>query len=172
MYRFLAATLIAASIFAATAPASAQNGDQIVGGVTGMELQQILSAAGFSASVASDRSTGAPVIVGQAGQFPFYVRTFGCEDDGGQERCDQLLFFANIELDREITEEDYKIVNRYNESKVFGRGYVIEERQAVGVDFAVNLRGGVTISNLADSVSNWINVLDDFIAQLNTAANV
>lgn len=149
---------------AITLIASPVRADAIVSGLTAKEIVELLDAAGFNAENRGGR--GGPVIVGEANGIRFILRAFGCDRD---QRCDQLMFFANFNLGRPIEKADYELINSYNDSKLFGRGYVLDEDQAIGVDFTVNLRGGVTETHVAQSVGLWVEVLNDFASKIRGA---
>ena len=92
--------------------------------VTADQLEAALDAAGLSPDMMADQATGAPVAQGTAGQFGFYVRALSCS--GSPQACETLVFFANFKLGRDVAPSDYRIVNGFNDSQVFGRAYVLE----------------------------------------------
>lgn len=141
------------------APASAQ----MLDGVTASQLENVLSDAGLSPSMMSDAQTGAPVASGQAGQFEFYVRALACA--GSPASCETLVFFANFELGRAVTPSDYRIVNGFNDSQVFGRAYVLDGTNEVGVDYVIELNGGVSEDHLSQNISRWADVIATFVSK-------
>jgi len=164
--RLLAAGLLAAAALAEAAPATAQEDPPtIVSDVSGAELENILQISGFSAQLTADEG-GNPALLAEVDSVRFIVRTFGCSD-AEAPRCDQLMFFANFDLGREVTEDDFRTINNYNDSNVFGRGYVLENSGRVGVDLVVNLRGGVTVEHFIENLRVWIAVLEAFAEELN-----
>ena len=151
--------LLAAASFLWSASASAQ----IVDSVNGVQLEATLTAAGLSPSMMEDTATGAPVASGTAGEFDFFVRTLSCS--GAPAACENLVFFANFELGRAASANDYRIVNSFNDSQVFGRAYVLESQNSVGVDYVIELGGGVTEEHLSENVSRWADVISAFVAK-------
>ena len=129
--------------------------------VTAEELESILADAGLSPSLTEDAQTGAPVATGTAGEFDFYVRALGCS--GKPTACENLVFFANFEIGRDVDDSDYRAVNSFNDSQVFGRAYVIPDKREVGVDYVVELSGGVTEEHLSENISRWADVITDFV---------
>ena len=111
--------------------AGAETGSQLLGSITGDQLESVLSEAGLNPDMMADSATGAPVAQGKAGDFGFYVRALSCS--GSPKACETLVFFANFKLGREVGAGDYRIVNSFNDSQVFGRAYVLEGTGEVGV---------------------------------------
>lgn len=73
------------------------------------------------------------------------------------------MFFANFDLGRDVSSGDYRAVNKFNESQVFGRAYVIERQSQVGVDYVIELGGGVTEEHLAENIGRWADVISAFV---------
>ena len=153
--------LMAAMAAMALSPVGA--GAQTLGSVTGDQLESALTAAGLSPSMMEDEANGAPVARGQAGDFGFYVRALSCS--GSPAACETLVFFANFELGREPAPGDYRIVNGFNDSQVFGRAYVLENTSEVGVDYVIELNGGVTEEHLSQNISRWADVISAFVSK-------
>jgi len=84
--------------------------------------------------------------------------------------CENLVFFANFPLGRTVTADDFRIVNRFNDSQVFGRAYILESRQTVGVDYVIDLGGGVSEDHLAQNISRWADVIAAFVASFQEIA--
>lgn len=155
MGRLFAAVLSA--VFLAAGPASAQQKSA----VTAAELEAILGGAGLSVRVIEDARTGAPVAHVVAGGVQYWVRALDCS--GAPKSCSTLVFFANFELGRESTAKDFEIVNRFNDSQVFGRAYIIPGRGQVGVDYVIELDGGVSMENITRNIARWADVINAFI---------
>jgi len=143
--------------------AGAQTGSTTLGGVTADQLESVLAEAGLNPAMMADSASGAPVAQGKAGQFGFYVRALSCS--GAPKTCETLVFFANFELGREVTSADYRIVNGFNDSQVFGRAYVLEGTGEVGVDYVIELNGGVTEEHLSQNISRWADVISAFVSK-------
>ena len=129
--------------------------------LTAAELESVLADAGLSPSMLLDAATGAPVANGRAGEIQFWVRALDCA--GAPKACENLLFFANFSLGRQITARDYLVINDFNESQVFGRAYIIEGANEVGVDYVIELGGGVAEEHLARNIARWSDVIAAFI---------
>jgi hypothetical protein len=152
-----AAIAIGLCVAAMGAPALAQT----TSAVTSAELEQILGDAGLSVGVIEDAASGAPVASAQVGNVQFWVR--GMECSGAPQACGTLIFFANFPLGRPIVQKDYEIVNRFNDSQVYGRAYLLSGRDEVGVDYVIELEGGVTADHLAANIGRWADVIGAFI---------
>lgn len=135
--------------------------------VTAAELEAILADAGLAASLVEDAATGAPVASAQAGPVQFWVRALDCA--GAPKACSTLVFFANFELGRASTQKDYEIVNRFNDGQVFGRAYIVPGRNQVGVDYVIELDGGVSMEHIAANVGRWTDVIGAFMAHFSAA---
>lgn len=155
MVRFGVAAVLAALMSLSPAGAQTKNA------VTGAELEAILSGAGLAVKVIEDASTRAPVAHVQAGAVQYWVRALDCS--GSPKACSTLVFFANFELGRAVAASDYEIVNRFNDSQVFGRAYLLPGRNQVGVDYVIELDGGVSMDNITGNVSRWADVINAFI---------
>lgn len=139
------------------APAAAQTKSA----VTAAELEAILSEAGFPVAVIEDAQTGAPVAHAQAGNVQFWIRALDCA--GAPKACSTLVFFANFDLGRAATAKDYEVVNRFNDSQVFGRAYLLPGRNLVGVDYVIELDGGVSMDHISKNIGRWADVISAFI---------
>lgn len=134
---------------------------QTIDSVDADQLEAALSDAGLNPTMMSDEATGTPVAHGAAGDFSFFVRALSCS--GEPAACENLVFFANFELGRGATPKDFRIVNSFNDSQVFGRAYVLERQAQVGVDYVIELGGGVTPAHLAENIGRWADVISAFV---------
>ena len=150
---------LAAIAFGLAGAAAAQSIDAVTAG----ELEAALAEAGLNPTMLEDAASGAPVANGQAGQFSFVVRALDCAGD--PPACENLMFFANFDLGRNAGAEDFRIVNSFNDGQVFGRAYVLEKRDQVGVDYVIELGGGVSEEHLAQNISRWADVISAFVAK-------
>ena len=140
---------------------SASAAAQTRSALTAEQLETVLSEAGLNPSMMADAATGAPVASGSAGEFAFYVRALDCS--GSPAACESLVFFANFELGRDATANDFRAVNSFNDSQVFGRAYVLDSENEVGVDYVVELSGGVTSEHLSQNIGRWADVISSFV---------
>ncbi|GGD15669.1 hypothetical protein GCM10011342_25530 [Aquisalinus flavus] len=156
---------MAASLFAIwAAPSIAAD---IAEDMSAQEIDSLLSGAGFNTTLMSDKAEGTPVAVARLGQVNFIVRALSCE--GSPARCSQLLFFANFDLGRTITNDDYRVVNDFNDSSFDGRAYVLEDSGEIGVDFIIDLTGGVTPAHIESRLGRWQGIVSDFLREMNAA---
>ncbi len=155
-----AALLLAPALLAGPAVAQTKSA------LTGEELGAALTGAGLSAQVIEDAKTGAPVATAQAGAIEFWVRGLDCK--GAPKACSTLMFFANFELGRAATAADYKAVNAFNDRQVFGRAYLLPAKNLVGVDYVMELQGGVAPDHISANIARWADVIDAFIAHFSS----
>lgn len=153
--------LVAAAAVAAVIAGSAHA--QMLEALTGDQLEAVLDQAGLNPTMLSDADTGAPVASGKAGDFKFFVRALSCS--GAPAACETLVFFANFDLGRDVTAADYRIVNGFNDSQVFGRAYVLPSADEVGVDYVIELNGGVSDDHLAENIGRWADVISAFVVK-------
>lgn len=139
-------------------PASAQTKNAL----TAAELGAVLEAAGLSVEVTEDARTKNPVASAQAGTIQFWVRALDCK--GAPKACSTLMFFANFDLGREATAKDFQTVNAFNDRQVFGRAYLLRQRNEVGVDYVIEMDGGVTPDHISKNIARWADVIDAFIS--------
>jgi hypothetical protein len=130
--------------------------------LTGAELGAVLETAGLAAEVTEDARTRNPVASAQAGSIQFWVRALDCK--GAPKACSTLMFFANFDLGRAPTAKDFEAVNAFNDRQVFGRAYILPQRNEVGVDYVIELEGGVAPDHISKNIARWADVIDAFIA--------
>ncbi len=153
----LAAALAAVALLFAAGPARAETREAL----TAAEIESVLEAAGLGPSMTEDAATGTPVASASSGEILFWVRALGCSGDPAA--CENLVFFANFDLGRPVTQTDYRVVNNFNDSQLFGRAYILERQNQVGVEYVIELGGGVTMEHVTDNVSRWSDVIDAFV---------
>ena len=151
-------SVLAAAVAMAGA-AQAQN----IGAVTAEELEAALAEAGLNPTMLEDAATGAPVANGKAGEFNFFVRALDCA--GEPPACQTLMFFANFPLGRAPTAKDLRITDDFRDGQVFGRAYVLESKNEVGVDYVIELGGGVSKEHLAQNIGRWADVIAAFVSK-------
>lgn len=110
----------------------------------------LLQEMGFTATLSEDE-IGDPMITGTLGGARYAILSYGC---GQQGACDSLQFVAVIEGVR----LSYERANAYNLRWRYGRLSVTDTGDLV-LKMDLNLDGGVTRANLADSLSLWAEVL-------------
>jgi hypothetical protein len=128
------------------------------------EIEALLTDAGLPVEMVEDAKTGAPVAQGSLGSLIFIVRGMDCS--GRPMSCGTLLFFANFELGAAATPANYEAVNSFNDKQLYGRAYVVPGRNQVGVDYVVELDGGVSTDNLARNLERWADVVGAFVAHM------
>lgn len=109
-----------------------------------------------------DAQTRNPVAAVQAGSINFWVRALDCK--GAPKACSTLMMFANFDLGRDATSRDYQTVNAFNDRQIFGRAYLLPQRLQIGVDYVIELDGGVTADHISRNIARWADVIDAFIS--------
>lgn len=148
----------AAAMLAVSGPAFAETKTAL----TPDEVMAVLGDAGLKPRLSQDVATGAPVFLGSANDINFVVRALNCS--GAPAACENLLFLANFDLGRAVTPNDYVIINRFNDSQLFGRAYVLAGTNQVGVEYVLEMGGGVSTDHIAQNVARWSNIIGAFIA--------
>ena len=155
---------IAAAACAAglVAPAAAQD---VREALTARQIAAALTEAGLEPTMIKDRDTGNPVATGSLpGGLVFVARAMEC--GGLPRRCAQVVLFANFDLGRPVGPADFEVVNAFNEGNLNGRAYVLDARDQVGVDYVIDLTGGVTAEHVASKLARWPAVVGDFKAEM------
>lgn len=175
MYTFARAALVGTVAVAAMAgSATAQTRSSF----TVTELKSVLSQAGLSPKIVKDQTlkdkARAPraiqgTVKSDKGTFTFFVRGKGCK--GAPPACEIYIFFANWNLDRDATPADLRIANKFNDTKHYGRAYVLQAKRQVGVDYVVELRGGVTRDYMIARAKRWPAVISAYVAHIRKATS-
>jgi putative sensory transduction regulator len=126
--------------------------------LTSTEFETVLRQAGFDPIMAKSESNE-PFATIATEEFVFTVAAKQCTDAA----CGLLLFFANFDLDREMTLTDYKAVNSFNDREFFGRAYVRGSQQQVGIDFILDLRGGLDTGYISQNAERFPAILQKFV---------
>lgn len=161
---YAAAAFLAVGVFAGAAHAEDR---QIRDAMTADELETMLRGAGLSPTMLTDKDTGNPVATGQTSGMIFVVRAMECS--GRPSRCEKLVMFANFDLGRDVGDGDYRVVNGFNEQNLYGRAYVLEDKSQIGVDYIIDMTGGVTGAHIGSRLGKWPEVIDGFARQMRNA---
>jgi hypothetical protein len=125
--------------------------------ITGSDIDSIiasLSRNGFTVELSMD-GDGDPMLESTDDDEPFTVNFYGC-DNG--DNCEYMQFVSGWDLEDGI---DLESIEDWNKNRVWGRAFLDEDSDP-WVDLAINLKGGVTVENLDDTVSWWWSVMRDF----------
>mgnify|MGYP002787980814 CR=1 FL=1 len=150
------AALVTTSAIGATAGAQSKSA------LTADEISAVLGSAGLQVEMTEDAQTRNPVAAVQAGSINFWVRALDCK--GAPKACSTLMMFANFDLGRDATSRDYQSVNAFNDRQIFGRAYLLPQRLQIGVDYVIELDGGVTADHISRNIARWADVIDAFIS--------
>ncbi|MBY0420664.1 MAG: YbjN domain-containing protein [Parvularculaceae bacterium] len=134
--------------------------------ITATELQTLLRSAGLPGEVVDDAARGIGA-ESSVGDIRFAVQALNCQ--GAPRACSTLMFYAHFDLGRPAGPRDFEAVNRFNDGQVFGRAYVRKDRDQVGVDYVVELDGGVTPDHLARNVDRWRKVVTEFLRKVSAS---
>jgi hypothetical protein len=159
---------ISSAVLLATIGLAAPAEAQLKTALTAEEIGAALSAAGLPAEITEDAQTRNPVASVQAGSIQFWVRALDCK--GAPKACSTLMMFANFELGRDVSPKDFQTVNAFNDRQVFGRAYLLPQRKEVGVDYVIELDGGVASDHIAKNIARWVDVIDSFIGHFKSEA--
>lgn len=156
-------------VFAITTSSAAQTQNSY----TPAEIQTLMAAGKVAFELVPDDRGGPAYLRGavksELGEYSYFIRFMDCVDQ--THSCKTLVFFANWDLGREITNNDYRIVNGYNDTKVYGRAYVRKGANEVGVDNVVELGNDVSTEFLLRSVERWSDVVTTFVAHFRKASS-
>lgn len=158
------AILAACTLAALSSMASAQDLRPVKETLTAQDIERVLTEAGMNPTMSIDGNTGAPVATGSVDGVIFIVRAVDCS--GSPQACGQLVMFANFELRRDISDQDFRIVNGFNDGNKNGRAYVLEGSDQIGVDYVIDLTGGVTGEHISNRLGRWPNIISTFREQM------
>ena len=131
---------------------------QTVDGTSPGRIAQILQAEGYKALVTTD-SEGDPKIDSGSHGVSWSIFFYGCT---GSRNCRSVQFAAAFDMRDGISPE---IINRFNRNKRYTRAYYDTEFDPF-LEYDVNLDGGVSEANFADSLDIWNIILGDFIEEI------
>lgn len=151
----LAVALLAGEA-AAAAPAPSSMYEQ---GITRKELMTVLQSQGLKVKDATTSENDPWLNATTPKGTEFYVNMYDCLGTGpDSRRCNNLQFLAQWEMSKDV---NLAVANVYNQKFVFGRAYLSKDGKTFMFDYSVNIKGGVTPTNLKRHVDNWLRVLDD-----------
>lgn len=142
--------------------------DEIIYSTTIGEMAVLLKSFGWEAELVDDGEGVPDAVQISFNNYNSWLRLKNCLESV-PERCRTLIFFANFDLGRKVSTQELVIVNTYNDEKVVGRAYYLENTEQdnddqVGIDFRISLNGGVTREHLTLETGNWDEVIDEFVA--------
>ena len=156
---FGASALAFAFTVLAGMPASAQ----VVDPATPESIAEQLRASGFKAEVHPPTKSKGPGIASRAAEgVDFDISFDACDDDG--KHCQIMVFTAGFlfkDADKRPSKAD---LNRWNLTE-YGKA-VASANGDPWLDYEVNLVGGITKSNLVDTMKWWNGLVSDFSAHI------
>lgn len=129
-------------------------------GISRSELMVILSGFGMTVKDTTEKDSDPWLQARTSKGVRFYVNMYECSGEGPKEqRCGLVQFQAQWQNEKDsIKPAD---INGYNLKFVFGRAALSADSKSVVFDYPMNIKDGVTRSNLKKNVDNWLRVLDD-----------
>lgn len=126
--------------------------------ITGSRIDLIVSAlekGGFEVEVTKAKD-GQPQIASTDENHPFTIHFYGCTKEGFD--CGYIQFVNGWNMDNGVTAVK---IEQWNNNQVWGQAYRDDSKDP-WIGMTVNLRGGVTQENFADTIEWWAKILDDF----------
>jgi hypothetical protein len=129
-------------------------------GITRSELMVLLSGFGMTVKDTTEKDSDPWLQARTPKGVMFYVNMYECQGSGAQDqRCSLIQFQAQWQNAKSnISAND---INAYNLKFVFGRAALSGDGKSVVFDYPMNIKDGVTKSNMKRNVDNWLRVLDD-----------
>jgi hypothetical protein len=156
--RLLTSLAFAAAVLACGA-ANAATTVSFEQGITRSELMTVLKSQGLKVKDATTSENDPWLNATTPKGTEFYVNMYDCLGTGSESRrCNNLQFLAQWEMSKDV---NLATANVYNQKFVFGRAYLSKDGKTFMFDYSVNIKGGVTTTNLKRHVDNWLRVLDD-----------
>ncbi len=125
--------------------------------ITGSRIGLIVDAlekAGFEVEVTKDKD-GGPRIASTDKEQPFSIHFYGCTD--GLD-CGYIQFLNGWNLKNGTTAVT---IEQWNSDQIWGQAFRDSDKDP-WLGLTVNLRGGVTPENFADTIEWWAKILQDF----------
>jgi hypothetical protein len=125
--------------------------------ITGQDADMIVAAfekSGFKVTLSED-DDGDPLLESTDEDEPFTVHFYRCNDE---HQCDAIQFVSGWNLTDGIS---LAKIEDWNQQKVWGQAYR-DKNKDPWIAYAVNLKGGVSEENFADTIEGWRNIMRDF----------
>jgi Putative bacterial sensory transduction regulator len=90
----------------------------------------------------------------------FNVFLYQCKNDADpRSPCEQIQFRIVWDNTNKRTLDD---VNKFALEKVFGRGFMSEDKTDIRLEYPLHLTGGVSPANLRENINYFLRVVEDF----------
>ncbi len=159
---FIALVFFMAAGIAPATQAFQGRSDEIISSTTAGEMAVLLKSFGWEAELVDDGEGVPNAVQISFNDYKSWLRLKNCLGNV-PERCGTLIFFANFNLGRKVSNQDSVILNSYNDKNVIGRAYYLENDNQIGIDFRISLNGGVTREHLTLEAEKWDEVIDTFV---------
>ena len=162
-FKAVLAGLGSVAILAAAGTAGAETRQaEVFTQISALDMGGILEAAGYSVDYTTD-SDGEPKINSStADGINFSIYFYDCTT-GKFAECDTLQFRATFTLTNPLSDAD---LNAFNRSWVFGKAYRFEDGD-LSLELPMLLAEGVSRQNLAEQVSLWETIVNDWLTHVN-----
>lgn len=129
--------------------------------ISSTDVAKLYSDSEVIESVTIDTDKDSNVVVGKIAGLTFATRLADCEAPG--ENCATIITYINFNLDRAPTIKDRDVVNSFNNTRTFGRAYLIIDGDAsmAGVDRVVDVSDENNFNNR--DIAKWGEVVTDFM---------
>ncbi|MBI1211397.1 MAG: hypothetical protein GC190_08040 [Alphaproteobacteria bacterium] len=129
-------------------------------GISRRDLLVLLSGFGMTVKDTTEKDSDPWLQARTSKGVRFYVNMYECQGSGQSEQhCNLIQFQAQWQNDKSSIKQDD--INAYNLKFVFGRAALSRDGKSVVFDYPMNIKDGVTRSNMKRNVDNWLRVLDD-----------
>lgn len=151
--KFLSVSAVAlAALFAGS---SAQAAD--MSNVTGAQMLQILTEAGYSGTLEADNE-GDPMIRGTIQGLKYTLFFYRCNKQQNPRSCLDLQFHSSFTNDANV---NFSGLNAYNRDNRFGQAF-FERSGEIGLDMSATLEGGVSRQHVKEVIDWWKVTLTGF----------
>ncbi|HEY7799827.1 MAG TPA: YbjN domain-containing protein [Hyphomonadaceae bacterium] len=136
---------------------------QLMDPATPEQIAEQLRAGGFEAEVHPPTNSSGPGITSRAAEgVNFDISFDACNDEG--KRCQVMVFSAGFAFEDPDKRPSKADLNRWNLNE-FGKA-VANANGDPWLDLEVNLVGGITRTNLIDTMKWWNGLVGDFAAHI------
>ena len=155
--KFLSVCTVALTALFATS--SAQAADYST--VTGSQMLQILTEAGYSGTLDQDNE-GDPMIRGTIQGYKYTLFFYRCNKSATPRSCLDLQFHSTFTNDTNV---NFSALNSYNRDNRFGQAF-FERNGEIGLDMSATLQGGVSRQHIKEVIDWWKVTLNGFPEKL------
>jgi hypothetical protein len=149
-----AIALVSAGLFAM--PAAAQT---VYDPLTTRDVTRLLQSLGYESEIENhDEENEGDYVLSKIDDVSFWIHFTACDEDGSN--CEVIVFDAGFSFKEEDDRPDLAMINEWNEYSLGKAG--LDDEGDPYINIEINIVGGVTRENLADTVTWWKTMIKEY----------